>query len=74
MLDGRRYDMVSFLFFIVSGSHNGQIVRFGSAAGEVNLRRIGADQIGDFFAGLFYGCFGLAAKIMYRTGVAINFF
>ena len=52
---------------------DGQIVGFGSAAGEDDLARVGADQAGDLRARVFYGFLGFPPELVVAAGGVAEF-
>ena len=77
---GRLYDSVVFggaydkmilaLLERIGRAEHGDVVGFGAAGSEVQLRRRATDEFGDLLAGVFESYLGVAAEIVDRTGVA----
>ena len=72
---GRRRDDVVALFGVHLGhALDRQVVRFGGAAGEHDLFRVGADQVGDLLAGVVDGLFRLPSERVVAAGRIAEFF
>ena len=62
MLGDLRDDVIALFRVHLGDALNGQIVRFGGAAGENNFLRRCADQIGNLLARFLDGFFGFPAE------------